>query len=63
MSEIILRTEHLCKNFGGLKATDNVSLEFERGKVHAILGPNGAGKTTLINLLSGELLPSSGQRL
>ncbi|WP_275097922.1 ABC transporter ATP-binding protein [Sedimenticola hydrogenitrophicus] len=61
MPEIILRTEHLCKNFGGLKATDDVSLEFERGKVHAILGPNGAGKTTLINLLSGELQPSSGR--
>ncbi|MCW8905612.1 MAG: ABC transporter ATP-binding protein [Sedimenticola sp.] len=63
MAEIILRTEHLCKNFGGLKATDDVSLDFERGRVHAILGPNGAGKTTLINLLSGELAPSSGRIL
>ncbi len=61
MSDIILRTENLCKNFGGLQATREVSLAFERGKVHAILGPNGAGKTTLINLLSGHLLPSSGK--
>ncbi len=61
MSETILRTESLCKHFGGLQATHEVSLSFERGKVHAILGPNGAGKTTLINLLSGELPPSSGR--
>lgn len=60
-SDIILRTEYLCKNFGGLQATHEVSLSFERGKVHVILGPNGAGKTTLINLLSGELAPSSGK--
>tara|TARA_R110002167_G_scaffold75536_4_gene210762 strand:+ start:5174 stop:5947 length:774 start_codon:yes stop_codon:yes gene_type:complete len=60
-SDIILRTEYLCKHFGGLQATHELSLAFERGKVHAILGPNGAGKTTLINLLSGELAPSSGK--
>ncbi|MEH6470668.1 MAG: ABC transporter ATP-binding protein [Halopseudomonas sp.] len=60
-SDTILRTEYLCKHFGGLQATHEVSLAFERGKVHAILGPNGAGKTTLINLLSGELTPSSGK--
>lgn len=61
MGETFLRTEQLCKNFGGLMATNNVSLEFERGRVHAIIGPNGAGKTTLINLLSGDLLPSAGR--
>ncbi|OMH30301.1 ABC transporter ATP-binding protein [Motiliproteus sp. MSK22-1] len=61
MSEVILRTEGLCKHFGGLQATHEVSLSFERGVTHGILGPNGAGKTTLINLLSGELAPSSGK--
>jgi branched-chain amino acid transport system ATP-binding protein len=60
MSDIILSTNSLSKGFGGLIATNNVSLEFERGIVHAIIGPNGAGKTTLINLLSGDLLPSDG---
>ncbi len=60
MSDIILTTSHLSKQFGALKAVDDISIEFERGKVHAILGPNGAGKTTLINLLSGELMPSAG---
>lgn len=61
MSDIILSTSHLSRHFGALKAVDDISLNFERGKVHAILGPNGAGKTTLINLLSGELLPSAGE--
>jgi branched-chain amino acid transport system ATP-binding protein len=60
MSDFILSTNRLSKSFGGLIATNNVSLEFERGIVHAIIGPNGAGKTTLINLLSGDLPPSDG---
>lgn len=60
MSEFILETDSLSKNFGGLFAVHNVSLGFEPGRVHAIIGPNGAGKTTLINLLSGDLLPSNG---
>ncbi len=60
MSEFILETTTLSKNFGGLFAVQNVSLGFAEGQVHAIIGPNGAGKTTLINLLSGDLLPSSG---
>ncbi len=63
MVDSILRTERLSKSFGGLIATNNVSLDFERGQVHAIIGPNGAGKTTLINLLSGDLLPNDGNIL
>jgi branched-chain amino acid transport system ATP-binding protein len=57
----ILRTEHLVKRFGGLVATDDVSLELAKGELHAIIGPNGAGKTTLIAQLSGELHPSAGR--
>lgn len=60
MTDTILRVDRLSKSFGGLIATNNVTLEFERGQVHAIIGPNGAGKTTLINLLSGDLLPNDG---
>ena len=60
MSDAILRVDRLGKSFGGLIATNNVTLEFERGQIHAIIGPNGAGKTTLINLLSGDLLPNDG---
>lgn len=60
MTDSILRTDRLSKSFGGLIATNNVSLDFERGQVHAIIGPNGAGKTTLINLLSGDLQANDG---
>ncbi|MBI4969019.1 MAG: ABC transporter ATP-binding protein [Rhodospirillales bacterium] len=60
MTEIVLETRALSRHFGALMAVDDVSIGFEKGEVHAVIGPNGAGKTTLINLLSGELLPSSG---
>jgi len=60
MSEVVLRANNLCKNFGGIKATQNVSLALPRGARHALIGPNGAGKTTLINLLTGVLPLSSG---
>jgi len=55
-----LSTHNLAKRFGGLVATDNVSLTLERGVRHALIGPNGAGKTTLINLLTGVLSASAG---
>lgn len=60
MSEPVLRTDGLTKKFGGLTAVDRVSLELHIGQVHAVIGPNGAGKSTLTNLLSGDLLPTSG---
>ena len=56
----VLETRSLVKRFGGLAATDDVSLVIERGARHALIGPNGAGKTTLINLLTGVLEPSAG---
>lgn len=56
----ILRTVNLIKKFGELVATDDVTLDFEQGKITAIIGPNGAGKSTFFNLLSGRLAPSSG---
>lgn len=63
MADAVLRIDRLSKSFGGLIAVNNVTLEFERGQVHAIIGPNGAGKTTLINLLSGDLVPNDGNIL
>jgi ABC-type branched-subunit amino acid transport system ATPase component len=56
-----LETSGLVKRFGGLTATDNVSIRLQRGTRHALIGPNGAGKTTLINLLTGVLSPSGGR--
>jgi branched-chain amino acid transport system ATP-binding protein len=60
VAEPLLRVEKLVRRFGGIVATDNVSLDVARGELHAIIGPNGAGKTTLISQLTGQLLPDSG---
>ncbi len=60
-SELLLRGRGITRRWGGLLALDDVSVDLERGAVHALIGTNGAGKSTLINILSGELAPSSGQ--
>lgn len=59
MSEI-LRCVGLTKNYGGLRALDNLSLSIESGRIIGLLGPNGAGKTTLIKMINGLLQPTSG---
>lgn len=56
----ILQLQDVSKNFGALKATDDVSFTVEAGERVALVGPNGAGKTTLFNLISGELAPTAG---
>ena len=61
MSDVVLQTHGLVKRFGGITATDDVSIDVERGARHALIGPNGAGKTTLINLLTGVLPPTAGR--
>src|SRR5215475_14593569 len=53
--------DRLGKNFGGLQALHDLSLEVQPGERRVILGPNGAGKTTLFNLIGGQLSPSSGR--
>jgi branched-chain amino acid transport system ATP-binding protein len=60
VAEPLLRVEKLVRRFGGILATDNVSLDVAKGELHAIIGPNGAGKTTLISQLTGQLLPDAG---
>ena len=61
MSEVVLQTRSLVKRFGGIVATNNVSLTVVKGARHALIGPNGAGKTTLINQLTGVMAPSAGR--
>jgi branched-chain amino acid transport system ATP-binding protein len=61
MNDIVLSCDGLVKRFGGITATDHVSLQIPRGARHALIGPNGAGKTTLINLLTGVLAPTEGR--
>jgi branched-chain amino acid transport system ATP-binding protein len=60
VTEPLLRIENLVRRFGGIVATDNLSLDIARGELHAIIGPNGAGKTTLISQLIGQLRPTAG---
>ena len=61
MPEPLLAIEGLTKRFGGIVASDNVTLAVAEGELHAIIGPNGAGKTTLIAQLTGELAPQAGR--
>jgi len=61
MSETILETEDLTKEFAGFVAVNGVSLRVARGTIHALIGPNGAGKTTCFNLLTKFLQPTRGR--
>jgi len=61
MAEVLLRGSGITRRWGGLVAVNDVTLDFERGAVHAVIGTNGAGKSTLINILSGEIPPSQGR--
>ena len=61
MTETVLATHGLTKNFGALKASDEVSIDLGPGEIHAVIGPNGAGKSTLIAQICGTLEPSSGR--
>jgi branched-chain amino acid transport system ATP-binding protein len=60
MVEPLLRVQRLFKRFGGVNATDDLSLDVMPGEIHALIGPNGAGKTTFIGQLMGEIRPDSG---
>jgi branched-chain amino acid transport system ATP-binding protein len=60
VADPLLRVENLVRRFGGIVATDHLSLDVAPGELHAIIGPNGAGKTTLISQLTGQLMPNSG---
>ena len=60
MNDALLHVDGLCKSFGALRATDQVSFGVRQGETHAIIGPNGAGKTTLIGQLAGNVRPDAG---
>jgi branched-chain amino acid transport system ATP-binding protein len=61
VAEALLHIEDLTKRFGGVVASDCISLAVAPGELHAIIGPNGAGKTTLIGELTGEIAPNTGR--
>jgi branched-chain amino acid transport system ATP-binding protein len=57
----LLSLKQLTKEFGGLTAVHEVSLDLNAGEILGLIGPNGAGKTTLFNMISGSFLPTSGR--
>jgi branched-chain amino acid transport system ATP-binding protein len=60
VADPLLHVDRLVRRFGGILATDHVTLDVAQGELHAIIGPNGAGKTTLISQLTGHLAPHAG---
>ncbi|MDO4548073.1 MAG: ABC transporter ATP-binding protein [Clostridia bacterium] len=60
MSEYIIEMLNITKQFPGIKANDNVTLQLKKGEIHALLGENGAGKSTLMSVLFGLYQPESG---
>jgi branched-chain amino acid transport system ATP-binding protein len=60
MSQIILETKNLTKEFKGFSAVNDINFKVQRGSIHALIGPNGAGKTTFFNLLTKFLTPTHG---
>ncbi len=60
MTSPLLQIDRLTKRFGGVVATDSITLDIPPGEFHAVIGPNGAGKTTLVGLLAGEVAPQEG---
>src|SRR5258705_2148868 len=59
----MLDVQQLSKSFGGVKAADDITLNFVEGSLTAVIGPNGAGKSTFFNLITGALKPDSGRIL
>jgi branched-chain amino acid transport system ATP-binding protein len=60
VTDALLKVDDITKCFGGVLASDAITLSVPVGELHAIIGPNGAGKTTLIGQLTGEIVPNSG---
>jgi len=61
MTRPVLSTHRICKSFGALEASKDVTLDLRPGEIHALIGPNGAGKSTLIKQIAGSLQPDSGE--
>ena len=62
-SEYIIEMRNITKEFPGIKANDNITLQLKRGEIHALLGENGAGKSTLMSVLFGLYQPAEGEIL
>lgn len=60
MGKVMLELKHVSKNFGGIQAVEDLSLQVNQGEIHCLIGPNGAGKTTVFRLITGQYPLSSG---
>ena len=60
MTDPVLKTEGICKSFGALRASRDITIDLFPGEIHAVIGPNGAGKSTLIGQICGTLKPDAG---
>src|SRR5438477_1766780 len=60
-STALVEVQHVSKSFGGVRALRDVSLMIAPGEVHALCGENGAGKSTLIKIMTGSVVPDSGE--
>ena len=56
----LLQTRNLTRQYGGIRAVNDVSFALERGEIRGVIGPNGAGKTTLVGMICGRVMPSAG---
>ncbi|MDB6078314.1 MAG: multidrug transporter ATP-binding protein [Akkermansiaceae bacterium] len=61
--QVVIEAEHLTKEFGDFKATDDVTFQVKRGEIYGLLGPNGAGKSTTFKMMCGLLLPTKGKAM
>ena len=57
----LLQVKKLCRQFGGLHAVRDLDFEVTDGEILGLIGPNGAGKTTVVNLVTGMIMPTSGE--
>ena len=61
MEDYVIEMLHITKDFPGIRANDDITLQLKRGEIHALLGENGAGKSTLMSVLFGLYQPDGGE--
>jgi len=61
VGDLLIRTEHITKDYPGTRALDDISLSFDSGRVHALVGKNGSGKSTLVKIFAGAIQPTLGE--